>query len=80
MNFAHPRLRGFIPQLDWLPPLVGVGAASLELFAGLPTISGWFEPFCVFVRAGPPGRRPVPVPGTGIKPELLYSLRQRERN
>jgi hypothetical protein len=56
MNFAHPRLRGFIPQLDWLPPLVGVGAASLELFAGLPTISGWFEPFCVFVdfQPGPP--------------------------
>ena len=30
--------------------------------------------------AWPPGRRPVPEPGSGIKPELLYSLRQRERN
>ena len=37
------------------------------------SLSGW-------IRAEPPGRRPVPVPGTGIKPELLYSLRQRERN
>jgi hypothetical protein len=37
------------------------------------SLSGW-------IRALPPGRRPVPVPGTRMKPELLYSLRQRERN
>jgi len=37
------------------------------------SLSGW-------IRAGPPGRRPVPVPCTGIKLKLLHSLKQRERN
>ena len=37
------------------------------------SLSGW-------IRAWPPGRRPVPVPGTGIKLKLLDSLKQRERN
>ena len=37
------------------------------------SLPGW-------IRAWPPGRRPVPEPGSGIKLKLLYSLKQRERN
>ena len=53
-------------------------AVRPELSSGYPwiasaSLSGW-------IRAEPPGRRPVPIPGTGMKLKLLYSLKQRERN